>query len=80
MVQDHVTGCLVNLDDHEGAASKILNLIDDSHYAIRLTRAARKELHKYTWETVGTKWKSLYRQLAVPFEDDSASTNASTNA
>ena len=45
------------------AAAEIERLISDPKYAVRLAMAARAEIGKYTWETIGPKWKDLYQQL-----------------
>ena len=63
MVTHGVTGCLVDLDDHEGAARCILELLADPEYAGRMIRAEQDEIEKFQWGIVGGQWESLYQGL-----------------
>lgn len=63
IVKHGVSGRVVNLDDHEAVASEILRLCETPSLATELSIAGKRELQKYTWETVGANWKSLYSEL-----------------
>lgn len=52
MVEDSVTGLLVETNDHEALAKNIDNLLNNPALVQKLTENARKECHKYSWENV----------------------------
>lgn len=66
IVQHGVTGCVVKVDDHDDAAAQILALSRNPDLGIKLARAAKNETKKYTWDTVGPQWISLYCRLHAP--------------
>lgn len=64
MVQDKGNGLLVESGDSEGLARGVMRLLENQDEAERLITQARKDCQKYTWETVGSQWVSLYEELA----------------
>lgn len=52
MVEDEVTGLLVDLNDHEGMAEKIIQLVKGPDKALKLAKNARNECNKYSWENI----------------------------
>jgi glycosyltransferase involved in cell wall biosynthesis len=54
MVEDGVSGLLVQMNDHEALAEGVVRLVRDPGMALRLARNARKECQKYSWEHVRT--------------------------
>jgi len=52
MVEDEVTGLLVDLNDHEGMAEKIIQLVKGPDKALILAQNARVECQKYSWEHI----------------------------
>jgi glycosyltransferase involved in cell wall biosynthesis len=66
ILADGVQGLLVNCDDHEAAAARIVRLLEDPALARRLTLAARESCEAYRWHTVRARWVALYRGLARP--------------
>ena len=69
LIKDRVNGHLVRVNDHTAVAERLLELVSNPDEISRLSRAGRCELHKYTWETAGPKWKSLYKSLLQPSVD-----------
>lgn len=66
ILTDGTHGCLVNCNDHEAAARRILELLADSTLADRLTAAGRETCEAYRWENVRGQWLALYRDLVRP--------------
>jgi glycosyltransferase involved in cell wall biosynthesis len=54
LVEDGVSGLLVDLDDHESLAGKVIQLLEQPELALKLARRAREECKKYTWAHVKT--------------------------
>ena len=52
MVEDGVTGLLVDVGDHEALARKILRVIEEPELGTRLAANARKECERYRWENI----------------------------
>lgn len=69
ILTDGVHGLLVPCNDHEGAARRMTELLEDPSLAARLTAAARESCEQYRWSAVRSRWVALYRSLAaaVPF-------------
>ena len=63
ILTDGVHGLLVNCNDHEAAAARILQLVDDPALSARLTTAARESCAPYRWTTVRAQWVALYRSM-----------------
>lgn len=79
ILTDGVQGLLVDCNDHEAAAGRMLDLLTDPALAVRLTTAARESCEQYRWSAVRSRWVALYRSLAaaVPFAAaDGAPTSA----
>jgi glycosyltransferase involved in cell wall biosynthesis len=54
MVQEGVTGLLVQMNDHIALAGKVVQLVREPDMALRLAQNARDECEKYSWEHVKT--------------------------
>jgi L-malate glycosyltransferase len=63
ILTDGVHGLLVNCNDHDAAAARILRLIEDPALSARLTTAARASCEPYRWTTVRAQWLALYRSM-----------------
>ena len=66
IVEDGVTGLLVDLDSPQGLAAAAFRLLEEPGLAQRLAEAGLKECGKYRWAAVGKAWSDLYRELAGP--------------
>jgi glycosyltransferase involved in cell wall biosynthesis len=66
ILTDGVHGCLVDRNDHEAAANRILELISDPIRSDRLIAAALESCERYRWENVRAQWLALYGGLARP--------------
>jgi glycosyltransferase involved in cell wall biosynthesis len=64
MITDRRTGHLVAVNDHEAAAARILELVGNPAEVLRLSRAGKEEVRRYTWEAVAPLWKDLYFRVA----------------
>ena len=54
MVEEGVTGLLVDIGDSEALAEKVIELVKDPELALMLANNARIECQKYSWENVKT--------------------------
>jgi L-malate glycosyltransferase len=63
ILRDDVHGCLVPCGDHVAAGEQIIELLEDSGRAQRLTTAARESCAEYQWSRVREKWVFLYRSV-----------------
>jgi L-malate glycosyltransferase len=63
IVTDGQTGFVVAVDDHQALAHSAMKLLSDCNIATTITRQARQECRKYTWELVGDRWLCLYREV-----------------
>jgi glycosyltransferase involved in cell wall biosynthesis len=79
ILSDGVHGLLVDCDDHEAAASRILDLLANPALAARLTRAARASCDQYQWTAVRARWVALYRGM-VTHAPSAAADGARTEA
>jgi glycosyltransferase involved in cell wall biosynthesis len=68
ILTDGVHGLLVDCNDHQAAAARILQLIEDPTLNARLTAAARESCDQYQWEPVRAKWVALYQGMIRPAE------------
>lgn len=66
ILTDKVHGLLVSRGDHEAAAARIIQLLQEPSMVRDLTMRARESCERYRWEAVRTQWLSLYRGLAHP--------------
>jgi glycosyltransferase involved in cell wall biosynthesis len=64
MVQDEVSGLLVEPEDPGGMAMAILRLLEDRERAARMGWAARRRAEAFSWEEMVNRYEALYRQLA----------------
>jgi L-malate glycosyltransferase len=68
-----VHGLLVDCDDHEAAAARVLDLLKDPSLVRRLTTAARESCSQYSWSSVRSRWVSLYRSMVADVPASAAS-------
>jgi glycosyltransferase involved in cell wall biosynthesis len=64
IVADGETGFVVDIDDHQTLAQRAMQLLSNDNMAATMTRKARAECRKYTWEVVCDRWLCLYRKIA----------------
>jgi glycosyltransferase involved in cell wall biosynthesis len=64
ILTDGEQGLLVDCNDHQTAAERVVQLLEDPALARRLTHAARQSCDAYRWHTVRARWIALYRGLA----------------
>lgn len=64
VVEDGVTGLLVDLNDHEALAAKAMWLLEDSALAKRIIDNGRREAKNYSWDHVRGDWLDLYERLS----------------
>lgn len=64
IVEDGVTGLLVELNDHGAIAEKAMLLIENAEVAKRIIENGRREAEKYSWTHVREKWLDLYEKLS----------------
>ena len=70
ILTDDVHGLLVDCNDHEAAAARIVRVIEEPGLSARLTVAARASCEPYRWETVRAQWIALYRSMVRVAETD----------
>jgi len=54
MVEDGITGLLVNIGDYEALGERVIKLVNKPTLALMLANNARIECQKYSWENVKT--------------------------
>lgn len=64
MVEDAVSGLLVEPEDPEGLAKAILRLLEDGKKAELMGRAARQRAETFSWEKMVDGYEALYHKLA----------------
>jgi glycosyltransferase involved in cell wall biosynthesis len=74
ILTDEEHGLLCDCNDPEGAAARMLRLLDDPALAVRLTTAARETCERYRWDAVRTQWIALYRSVVRPAAVPAATT------
>ncbi len=65
MVEDGVSGLLVEPEDPEGLAAAILRLLDEPERAEAMGRAARRRAEAFSWERMVDRYEALYRELGA---------------
>ncbi len=63
MIQDGVNGMLVNSNDHEALAEKIILIIKDAAQSKQMVQQAFSDVGKYDEKVVLKKWQSLLADL-----------------
>ena len=66
ILTDDRHGLLVECGDHTAVAERIVRLIENPQLAQRLTEEARRSCDQYRWESVRTRWLSLYESMVAP--------------
>lgn len=61
LIEDGKDGLLVNAQDAEQMANKIIGLIDNHELVKKLSTNAREKALKYDWKTIGNQWKTLLK-------------------
>lgn len=61
MVEDEVTGLLVDVGDWRALAEKALLVIDNPRLGARIAAAARKKCREHAWQSVYKTLRELYR-------------------
>ncbi len=64
MLEDEVSGLLVEPEDPEALAKAILRLLEDHKRATSMGRAAWQRARAFSWETMLDRYEALYRELA----------------
>jgi glycosyltransferase involved in cell wall biosynthesis len=64
IVEDGLTGLLVDRNDHRAMAACAFRLLEEDGLADRLAQNGLAECEKYRAETVGEQWLQLYRDMA----------------
>ena len=72
LARDRVNAHVVEVDDHEAIASRVIELLENPGEVSRLSRAGRQESQKYTWEAVAGQWYELYSRIAAGEDAKSA--------
>jgi glycosyltransferase involved in cell wall biosynthesis len=60
MIRDHVTGLLVNLNDHQALANGVLECLEQQDLARNLARRARTWVEQFAWANVFPKLMECY--------------------
>lgn len=66
MLEDEVSGLLVEPEDPEGLAKAILRLLEDRERAAVMGRAAWQRAEVFSWDGMVDRYEALYRELAAP--------------
>jgi glycosyltransferase involved in cell wall biosynthesis len=64
MVEDEVSGLLVEPEDPEGLAKAILRLLEEVGRAERMGQAARQRAKAFSWDAMVCGYEALYREVA----------------
>jgi glycosyltransferase involved in cell wall biosynthesis len=64
MVNFRETGLMVDRNDHEALAERVIQLLSDNALGMRLASRAGEASHKYTWPAVRREWLRLYSELS----------------
>jgi glycosyltransferase involved in cell wall biosynthesis len=64
MMEDEVSGLLVEPEDPEGLAKAILRLLEDRERAAVMGRAAWQRAEGFSWDGMVDRYEALYRELA----------------
>jgi glycosyltransferase involved in cell wall biosynthesis len=62
ILTDEVHGFLVPVNDHEGLAARVTQLLDDPDRARRMARQAYETVRSCTWTAVREQWLDAYRR------------------
>ena len=66
MVEDTVSGLLVEPEDPDALAEAVLRLMDDPRQTDLMARAARVRAKEYDWDRMVDRYEALYREVASP--------------
>ena len=65
MVEDEMSGLLVEPEDPEGMAKAILRLLEERERASLMGRAARQRAETFSWDGMVNGYEALYREVAM---------------
>jgi len=65
LLEDEVSGLLVEPEDAEGLARAIVMLLEDRKRAAEMGRAALARAQAFSWDGMVDKYEGLYRELAM---------------
>lgn len=65
MVEDGVSGLLVEPEDPDGLAEAIVRLLDEPERAEAMGRAARRRAEAFSWGRMVDRYEALYRELSA---------------
>ena len=65
MVEDGVSGLLVEPEDPDGLAAAIVRLLDEPERADAMGRAARRRAEAFSWGRMVDRYEALYRELGA---------------
>lgn len=60
IVQDRKTGLLVNIDDHEGMAKSMCELLESPAMARDIALNAREFVKSFSWDKIRDRWLEIY--------------------
>ena len=63
ILTDGQHGLLVDCGDDQAAADRIIRLLEDPALADQLTAEGRRSCEHYQWQSVRTRWLSLYQSM-----------------
>jgi glycosyltransferase involved in cell wall biosynthesis len=63
LVQDGRTGFLVNLNDHQAMAKKIIQLLESPVMARNIVKEARQYVEVFCWDNVKKQWLAEYKKV-----------------
>lgn len=61
LIEDGVTGHIVDVDDTEAFVTVVVKLLSDTSYAHRIAKAAKRKLTRYTWDKLVSQTLKEYR-------------------
>ncbi len=65
MVEEDVSGLLVEPEDPVGMAKAILRLLEDGERSAVMGRAARRRAEAFSWDEMVIRYETVYRELAT---------------
>jgi len=64
IVENEVTGLLVDCDDAEGLAGAAMRLLENPEFALAMARAGHAEARRYLWTAIRPQWLRVYSDVA----------------
>jgi glycosyltransferase involved in cell wall biosynthesis len=63
LIRDGIDGLLVDVDDHQRMAQRIIEVLGDSSYTSRLVDEAVLQLRSYEWPVIAERLATIYRSV-----------------